>query len=110
MALHSEFWLPLFHFRKGRKHEFGTGTIRELIRKDALLDLMLVNRGLAGEVAVGRLVGHSDHEAMEFKIFGNLYIHPLNIADLEAVFSSVFLITRHKIDVNSKFLLSIKLC
>lgn len=110
MALHSEFWLPLFHFRKGRKHEFGTGTIRELIRKDALLDLMLVNRGLAGEVAVGRLVGHTDHEVIEFKILGNLYIHPLNIADLEDVFSAVFLITWHKIDVNSKFLLPIKFC
>lgn len=55
---------------------------------------MLVNRGLVGEVAIGGLVGHSDHEVIEFKIFGNLYIQPLNIADLEAVFSAVFLITQ----------------
>lgn len=42
---------------------------REPTRKDALLDLLFVNReGLVGNVMVGGCLGHSDHESTEFKI------------------------------------------
>ena len=42
---------------------------REPTRKDALLDLLFVNReGLVGNVMVGGCLGHSDHEITEFKI------------------------------------------
>ena len=42
---------------------------REPTRKDALLDLLFVNReGLVGNVMVGGCLGHSDHEIIEFKI------------------------------------------
>ena len=42
------------------------------MRKGATLDLLLVNReGLVGEVANGGCLGRSDHEVVEFKIFGD---------------------------------------
>ena len=44
--------------------------LSEPARKDALLDLLLVNReGLVGDVMVGGCLGHSDHEMVVFKIF-----------------------------------------
>ncbi|KAF1487797.1 hypothetical protein FQV18_0002667, partial [Eudyptula minor novaehollandiae] len=46
--------------------------LRELSKKGALLDLLFVNRdGCMGEVMVGGCLVHSDHETVEFKIFGN---------------------------------------
>jgi len=40
-------------------------------RKDALLDLLMVNREeLVGYVIVDGCLSHSDHEMVEFKIFG----------------------------------------
>lgn len=45
--------------------------LSEPTRKDALLDLVFVNReGLTGDVLVGGYPGHSGHEMVEFKIFG----------------------------------------
>ncbi|RMC20216.1 hypothetical protein DUI87_01062 [Hirundo rustica rustica] len=42
-----------------------------MTKKGDLLDLLLVNReGLESEVAIGGYLGHSDHEAIEFKICG----------------------------------------
>ena len=41
----------------------------EPTRKDALLDLLFVNReGLVGDVVVGGCLGHSDHKMVEFKL------------------------------------------
>lgn len=41
-------------------------------RKGSLLGLLLVNReDLVGEVVIGRHLGHSDHEIVEFRIFGD---------------------------------------
>ncbi|KAJ7410618.1 rna-directed dna polymerase from mobile element jockey-like [Pitangus sulphuratus] len=43
--------------------------LREVTRKDALLDLLLVNRkDLVNKVEIGGRLGHSDHEAIKFKI------------------------------------------
>lgn len=36
-------------------------------RKGALLDLLLVNRGRVGKVALSGQLGHSDHEVVEFE-------------------------------------------
>jgi len=46
--------------------------LREPTRKGALLDLLLVKReGLAGKVALSGHLGHSNHEVVEFKTFGD---------------------------------------
>ncbi|GAB0186493.1 hypothetical protein GRJ2_001114600 [Grus japonensis] len=62
-------------FRSFLKHlddNFLVQVLKEPTRKGALLDLLLVNReGLMGEVAIGGRLGHSDHEVVEFKIFGD---------------------------------------
>ncbi|KAJ7402613.1 hypothetical protein BTVI_84829 [Pitangus sulphuratus] len=43
--------------------------LRELAQKDALLDLLLVNRvDLMNEVEIGGCLGHSEHEAIKFKL------------------------------------------
>lgn len=43
-------------------------TLREPTQKDALLGLLLINReDLVTEVEIGSCLGHSDHEAIEFK-------------------------------------------
>lgn len=60
-------------FLKRLDDNFLVQLLRELTRKSALLDLLLVNgEGLVGEVVArdGHL-GRSDHEVVEFKIFGN---------------------------------------
>lgn len=43
-------------------------TLGEPTQKDALLGLLLINReDLVTEVEIGSCLGHSDHEAIEFK-------------------------------------------
>lgn len=40
-------------------------------RKDVLLDLFFLTReGCVGDMMVGGCLGHSDHELVDFKIFG----------------------------------------
>ncbi|GAB0207049.1 ubiquitin-associated protein 1 [Grus japonensis] len=59
-------------FLKHLDDNFLVQLLKEPTRKGALLDLLLVNReGLVGEVAIGGCLGHSDHEVVEFKIFGD---------------------------------------
>ncbi|GAB0204012.1 mitochondrial enolase superfamily member 1 [Grus japonensis] len=59
-------------FLKHLDDKFLVQVLKEPMRKGALLDLLLVNReGLVGEVAIGGRLGHSDHEVVEFKIFGD---------------------------------------
>ena len=62
-------------FRRFLKHlddNFLGQVLREPTRKGALLDLLLRNReGLVGNVVIGGRLGHSVHEAVEFKIFGD---------------------------------------
>ncbi|GAB0190604.1 hypothetical protein GRJ2_001525700 [Grus japonensis] len=59
-------------FLKHLDDNFLVQVLKEPMRKGALLDLLLVNReGLVGEVAIGGCLGHSDHEVVEFKIFGD---------------------------------------
>lgn len=61
--------------RKFLKHvedNFLIQVLREMTRKGALLDLLVVNRyGLTGEVMIGGCLGHSGHEMVEFKFFGD---------------------------------------
>lgn len=47
---------------------FFSQGLSEPTRKDALLNLLFVNRGL-GDLMVGGCLGHNDHEITEFKIF-----------------------------------------
>ncbi|PKU38005.1 rna-directed dna polymerase from mobile element jockey-like [Limosa lapponica baueri] len=47
---------------------FLTQLVKKQTRESALLDLLLVNRGLVGDVKVGVHLGHSDHEMIEFSI------------------------------------------
>lgn len=57
-------------FLKHLDDDFLVQVLRELIRKGALLDLFLVNReGLVDEAAIGRHLGHSDRELVEFNFF-----------------------------------------
>lgn len=43
--------------------------VEEPMRNGVLLDLILTNKeGLVGDVKVGRSLGYSDHEIMEFSI------------------------------------------
>ncbi|GAB0176455.1 mitochondrial enolase superfamily member 1 [Grus japonensis] len=59
-------------FLKHLDDNFLVRLLKEPTRKGALLDLLLMNReGLMGEVAIGGCLGHSDHEVVEFKIFGD---------------------------------------
>ncbi|GAB0180024.1 hypothetical protein GRJ2_000467700 [Grus japonensis] len=59
-------------FLKYFDDNFLVQLLKEPTRKGALLDLLLMNReGLMGEVAIGGHLGHSDHEVVEFKIFGD---------------------------------------
>ncbi|GAB0177896.1 hypothetical protein GRJ2_000254900 [Grus japonensis] len=59
-------------FLKHLDDNFLVQLLKELTRKGALLDLLLMNReGLMGELAIGGCLGHSDHEVVEFKIFGD---------------------------------------
>ena len=62
--------------RKFLKHVEGNFLIqvlRELTRNGGLLVLLFVNRdGLMGDVMIGGCLGHSDHEMVEFKVFGNM--------------------------------------
>ena len=52
------------------RDNFLSQVLSEPTRKDALLNLPLVNReGLVGDVIVGGCPGHRDQEIMEFKIF-----------------------------------------
>lgn len=47
--------------------------LREATRKGALLDLLFVNRdNIMCEVMIGGCLGHSNHEMVEFKIFGDM--------------------------------------
>ncbi|RMC19574.1 hypothetical protein DUI87_03132 [Hirundo rustica rustica] len=56
-------------FLRNLDDNFMEEVLRELTRKDALLDLLLVNReGLVREVEIGNCLGHSNHKAIEFKI------------------------------------------
>lgn len=51
---------------------FLVQALRELMRQGALLDLLFVNReDLVVELVIGGSFGHSDHEVVEFKIFGD---------------------------------------
>lgn len=46
--------------------------LRELTRKDALIDLLLENtEGIMGKVMIGSSLCHSDHEVVKFKIFSD---------------------------------------
>lgn len=46
--------------------------LRQANEKDALLDLLLVNReGLVSKVEIGSCLGHSDQEEIKFKISVN---------------------------------------
>ena len=59
-------------FLKHLDDNFLVQVLREPTRKGALLDLLLENReGLVEDVAIGGCLGHSDHGAVEFKIFGD---------------------------------------
>ncbi|GAB0202528.1 mitochondrial enolase superfamily member 1 [Grus japonensis] len=59
-------------FLKHLDDNFLVQVLKEPTRKGALLDLLLMNReGLLGEMAIGGCLGHSDHEVVEFKIFGD---------------------------------------
>ena len=50
--------------------DFLSQVLSEPTRKDALLDLLFVNReGLVEDVMVGGCLGHSDHKMVEFKVF-----------------------------------------
>ena len=57
-------------FLKRLDDKFLVQVLREPTRKGALLDLLLENReGLVGDVAIGGC--HSDHEVVEFRIYGD---------------------------------------
>lgn len=57
-------------FLKYVEDNFLSKVRSERTKKDALLDLLFVNReGLVGDVMVGGCCGHSDHKMVEFKIF-----------------------------------------
>lgn len=59
-------------FLKGLDGNFLVQVLRELSRKGALLDLLLVNsKSLMSETATCAYLGHSNHEAAEMKIFGD---------------------------------------
>ncbi|GAB0178757.1 hypothetical protein GRJ2_000341000 [Grus japonensis] len=50
---------------------FLSQLLSEPTRKDALLDLLFVNReGLVGDMTVGGCLGRNDHKMVQFKIFG----------------------------------------
>ncbi|KAJ7419973.1 hypothetical protein WISP_50863 [Willisornis vidua] len=56
-------------FLKNLDDRFMEEELRELTRKDALRDLLLLNRvDLVSEVEIGGSLGHSDHKAIGFKI------------------------------------------
>ena len=51
------------------EHNFLTQLVSEPTREGALLEFLFVNReGLVGDVMVGGLLGHSNHEMIEFLI------------------------------------------
>lgn len=59
-------------FLKHPDDNFLAQVLREPTRKGVLLDLLLIKReGLMGEEAVGGCLGCSNHEVVEFKIFGD---------------------------------------
>lgn len=58
-------------FLKGLDDNFLVQVLRELSRKGALLDLLLVNKSLMSKTATCAYLGHSNHEAAELKIFGD---------------------------------------
>ena len=59
-------------FMKHLDDNFLVQVLTEPTRKGALLDLLLENReGLVGDVVIGGRLGHSDHEVVEFKIYGD---------------------------------------
>ncbi|GAB0210316.1 mitochondrial enolase superfamily member 1 [Grus japonensis] len=63
---------------------FLSQILSEPTRKDALLDLLFVNReGLMGDVMVGDCLGHSDHERVGFKIFSVMRKKDSRVATLD---------------------------
>ena len=48
---------------------FLVQVLKELTRKGAFLDMLLINReGLVGKIEIGGCLGHTDHETVKFKI------------------------------------------
>ncbi|XP_040977464.1 uncharacterized protein LOC121232961 [Aquila chrysaetos chrysaetos] len=71
-------------FLKSVGDNFLSQVLREPTRKDALLDLLFVNReGIVGDVLVGGCLGHSDHEMVEFKIFSVMRKQDSRVATLD---------------------------
>ena len=63
---------------------FSSQVLSEPTMKDALLHLLFVNRGgLVGGVMIGGCLGHSDHEMVEFKIFGVMRKKVSRVATLD---------------------------
>lgn len=70
-------------FQKYVEDNFLSHALSEPTRKDALLDLLFLNRGLVGDVMVGGCLGHSDHEMVEFKFFGVMRKKASRVATLD---------------------------
>lgn len=69
-------------FLKQFDDNFLVWPLRELMRQGTLSDLFFVNReDLVGEVVIGGSFGHSDHEVVEFKIFGGKLPPKLQLGD-----------------------------
>lgn len=68
-------------FLKQLDDSFLVKVLRDTKRKVALLDLLLVDRGLMSKVAMGGHLGHNDHEVVEFKIFGGKLPPKLQLGD-----------------------------
>lgn len=62
----------LLRFLKNPDDSFMEQVLREATEKDALLDLLLVNRDdLVSEAEIGSCLSHGDQEEIEFKISVN---------------------------------------
>ncbi|KAK4827172.1 hypothetical protein QYF61_015134 [Mycteria americana] len=73
-----------WNFLKFVGDDFLSQVLSEPTRKDALLDLLFVNReGLVGDVMVGGCLGHSDYEMVEFKIFSVMRKKDSRVATLD---------------------------
>lgn len=87
VVLYSEFWLPPFHLRKGRKHElFISGCEKLYLPLRAYLHC-----ALSSSRSVFKLCKQSNH-------------HP-NTPDLKAVIFAIVYNMGQKVDENSKFTL-----
>ena len=59
-------------FIKHLDDNFLVQVLREPTRKGALLNLLLEKReGLVGDMAIGSHLGHSDHEVVELRFYGD---------------------------------------